>query len=128
MKEKNSKDPNWLTYDEKTSVATVRFHRPVEMNGIKLDKLTLREPMVSDLRLAKKQAPDDDEQREWIVFSHLSNGAAAPGDFENMTLKNYRRVQTAYFRHLADDDGDDAGNTAQPGAAVAEDGDAAARD
>lgn len=47
---------------------TVKLQHPTEFDGIRRDALTLRTPLVRDMRLASRQAPSDAEERELILF------------------------------------------------------------
>ncbi|EJT83053.1 hypothetical protein PPS11_40405 [Pseudomonas putida S11] len=55
-----------------------------------------------DIRAAQKVGGDDDEQRELNLFASLAEVSAK--DLEGMALKDYTRLQTAYFRLVQDDD------------------------
>ena len=47
---------------------TIKLQHPTEFDGIRRDTLTLRAPLVRDMRLASRQAPNDAEERELILF------------------------------------------------------------
>lgn len=97
----NKSTPEWLEVDNEG--ATVTLSRPAEMNGVKQNKLHLRLPTVADLRAAKKQHKDDDEAQEIFLFASLAQ--CGPGDIERLIVRDYTRVQTAYFRLNAEDGG-----------------------
>lgn len=96
---------------------TVQLATPTEVNGVAVDRLTLRAPTVLDSRAARKVGGDDDERTELVLFANLAG--CGPGDLERMRLKDYTRVQDAYFRLLADDAGHQRGDApAAPAPAV----------
>ncbi|RCL22968.1 phage tail assembly protein [Pseudomonas sp. AFG_SD02_1510_Pfu_092] len=92
--------PKWLTVSADRVTVTLSY--PVEMNGIKVDTVSLRSPTVRDIRAAQKVSGDDDEQRELNLFASLAEVGAK--DLEGMALKDYNRLQTGYFRLVQDDD------------------------
>lgn len=75
---------------------TVKLQHPTEFDGIRRDTLTLRTPLVRDMRLASRQAPSDAEERELILFGILAG--VAPKDLEGMHFTDYKRLQDSYFR------------------------------
>lgn len=94
------KTPAWLTLS--ADRVTVTLSTPAEMNGVKVDTISLRSPTVRDIRVAQKVGGDDDEQRELNLFASLAEVGAK--DLEGMSLKDYNRLQTGYFRLVQDDD------------------------
>ena len=98
----NTKDnvlPKWLQLGD--GIATIVLSRPSEANGIKVDKLTLREPTVREMRAATLQGGSNEEEQEMVLFSILAS--IGRGDLEGLLMRDYRRLQTAYFRLGADD-------------------------
>jgi hypothetical protein len=98
----NAKDnalPKWLQLGD--GIATVVMSRPSEANGIKVDKLTLREPTVREMRAATLQGGSNEEEQEMVLFCSLAT--IGRGDLEGLLMRDYRRLQTAYFRLGADD-------------------------
>lgn len=97
----NKKTPAWLTVAADS--VTVTLSKPSEFNGIQLDRISLRAPTVRDIRAAQQTgAGSDDEQRELNLFASLAEVGVK--DLEGMALKDYTRLQTAYFRLVQDDD------------------------
>ncbi|HDS0929571.1 TPA: phage tail assembly protein [Pseudomonas putida] len=94
------KNPAWLSLS--ADRVTVTLSKPTELNGVTVDTVSLRSPTVRDIRVAQRGAGDDDEQRELNLFASLAEIAAK--DLEGMGLKDYTRLQTAYFRLVQDDD------------------------
>jgi hypothetical protein len=91
--------PKWLQLGD--GIATVALSRPSEANGIKVDKLTLREPTVREMRAATLQGGNNEEEQEMVLFCSLASIGRA--DLEGLLMRDYRRLQTAYFRVGADD-------------------------
>ncbi len=94
------KTPSWLTLSADRVV--VKLSRPVEANGVQVDSLSLRAPTVRDIRNAQLTAGTDEEQRELNLFASLAE--VSPKDLEGVALKDYSRLQTAYFRLVQDDE------------------------
>ena len=98
----NAKDnvlPKWLQLGD--GIATVILSKPSEANGIKVDKLTLREPTVREMRAATLQGGSNEEEQEMVLFCSLASIGRT--DLEGLLMRDYRRLQTAYFRLGADD-------------------------
>ncbi|HWU84097.1 MAG TPA: phage tail assembly protein [Rhodocyclaceae bacterium] len=93
------KTPAWLILS--ADRVTVTLSKPTELNGVTVDTVSLRSPTVRDIRVAQQGAGDDDEQRELNLFASLAEVSAK--DLEGMALKDYTRLQTAYFRLVQDD-------------------------
>ncbi|WP_085590895.1 phage tail assembly protein [Pseudomonas sp. B14(2017)] len=94
------KTPAWLAIS--ADRVTVTLSKPTELNSVFVDAISLRSPTVRDIRAAQRGAGDDDEQRELNLFASLAEVSAK--DLEGMALKDYTRLQTAYFRLVQDDD------------------------
>jgi hypothetical protein len=98
----NAKDnvlPKWLQLG--IGIATVTLSRASQANGIQVDKLTLREPTVREMRAATLQGGSNEEEQEMVLFCSLASIGRA--DLEGLLMRDYRRLQTAYFRVGADD-------------------------
>ena len=91
--------PKWLKLD--AGIATVTLSKSVEISGVLVDKLTLREPTVKEMRAATLQSNGDDEELEMNLFCTLAS--VTKGDLEGLLMRDYRRLQAAYFRVGADD-------------------------
>ncbi|HFX3318083.1 TPA: phage tail assembly protein [Pseudomonas aeruginosa] len=96
MKEKT---PEWL--ELRATGATVSLRSTAEVNGVKVDKLTLRAPTVRDILASEEQGAETEAQRELALFSTLAE--VGRKDLEGLTMVDYRRLQTAYFRLVQDD-------------------------
>lgn len=91
--------PSWLTVT--CDSVTVILTRPAEVNGVTVAKLSLRAPTVRDIRNAQGGAGDE-EQRELNLFASLAEVGVK--DLEALTVKDYTRLQTGYFRLVQDDE------------------------
>ncbi|WP_054904178.1 MULTISPECIES: phage tail assembly protein [Pseudomonas] len=80
---------------------TVTLSKPSELNGIKVDRMTLRAPTVRDIRNAQATGGADDEQRELNLFASLAE--VGTKDLEGLALKDYSRLQAGYFRLVSED-------------------------
>ncbi|PUA45588.1 phage tail assembly protein [Pseudomonas protegens] len=100
MSQASDKTPSWMTLSSDSVM--VALSRPVEMNGVVCDRLTLRAPTVRDVRAASAAGVGDDEQRELMLFASLAQ--ISTKDLESMALKDYQRLQAGYFRLVQDDE------------------------
>lgn len=87
-----NKLPGWLSIT--TDRAAITLSRPSEVNGVKVDTLVLRAPLVREVRAADRAAGDDDELRELQLFASLAE--AGLKDLEGLKVVDYRRLQAAY--------------------------------
>lgn len=92
--------PSWMQIDAEGVM--VKLTAPSTINGVKVDSIRLRSPTLLEVRTAQKANPGDDEKMELMLFSSLAE--AGPGDLEGLKLKDYVRVQNAYFRMGEDDE------------------------
>ncbi|WP_414158830.1 phage tail assembly protein [Pseudomonas sp. BNK-45] len=100
MSQASDKTPSWMTLSSDSVM--VALSKPVEMNGVVCDRLTLRSPTVRDVRAASAAGVGDDEQRELMLFASLAQ--ISTKDLESMALKDYQRLQAGYFRLVQDDE------------------------
>lgn len=75
---------------------TVKLTKPIAVNGVTVNALTLREPTVGDQLHCRKMAAGDDGQFELLMFANISG--AAPDDLHALTLRDYKSLQDGYFR------------------------------
>ena len=92
--------PSWLELTEEG--ATITLRRTVEINQIKVNRVSLRAPTVKDVQLATVQSGGDAEKRELILFASLTQ--AGDKDIGAMTVVDYNRLQAGYFRLVEDDE------------------------
>lgn len=95
------KQPEWLTIGDDS--VTIRLTKPTTMNGVSVDRITMRAPTVGDMRGAAKMAPNDKEEQELVLFASLAG--VGKNDIEALRLKDYNRLQEGYFRLLSDGEG-----------------------
>lgn len=81
---------------------TVTLTKPTEMNGIKVDTITLRAPTVRDMRMSSQTSDGDDEQRELNLFA--STAEVSIKDTEGLTYKDYNRISTGYTFLVREDE------------------------
>ena len=92
--------PAWLSLTALAAVVTLT--RPSNANGVLVETLTLRAPVVREVRAADRASNGDDEQRELMLFAGLAEVGVK--DLEGLKLTDYRRVQAAYSHLVPDTD------------------------
>lgn len=91
--------PAWLVVDLERAIVTLS--KTYEINEMRVDRLTLRAPTVSDVRSATSASNGDDDQRDTIILANLTESGT--NDLEGLKLTDYQRLQAAYFRLVQDD-------------------------
>ncbi|EKT4568617.1 phage tail assembly protein [Pseudomonas putida] len=81
---------------------TITLTKPTELNGIKLDTITLRAPTVRDMRISSQTSDGDDEQRELNLFASLAEVGVK--DLEGLTYKDYNRISVGYTFLVREDE------------------------
>lgn len=92
--------PAWLSLTALAAVVTLT--RPSNANGVLVETLTLRAPLVREVRAADRASNGDEEQRELMLFAGLAEVGVK--DLEGLKLADYRRVQAAYAHLVPDTD------------------------
>lgn len=92
--------PSWMELTEEGVTITLR--KATEINQIKVNRLNMRAPTVSDVQQATVQSGGDAEKRELILFASLTEAGAK--DIGSMTVVDYNRIQAGYFRLVEDDE------------------------
>lgn len=92
-----NKIPTWLTLTDEAAQVTLSY--PCDINGMKVDQLTLRNPTIREVRAAGALSGDDDELRELTLFATLAE--AGVKDLEGLKVRDYKRLQTATFAWCA---------------------------
>ena len=101
MNQVNAKEvPAWLSLSALAAVVTLT--RPSNANGVLVETLTLRAPVVREVRAADKASNGDEEQRELMLFAGLAEVGVK--DLEGLKLTDYRRVQAAYSHLVPETD------------------------
>lgn len=54
------------------------------------------------MRAAEAAIPEDEDQREFVLFGTLTE--AGHKDIEGLTVRDYKRLQAAYFRLVKEDE------------------------
>lgn len=88
----NKPVPKYLKLTDEN--VTVTLSKPSELNGIKVDTITLRAPTVRDMRISTQTGGDSDEQREMNLFASLAEVGVK--DLESLLYKDYNRISTGY--------------------------------
>jgi hypothetical protein len=92
--------PSWLKETEQGMSITLKYKSTV--NGITVDKLSMRAPSIKDNRTAKDLAGGDNEKHELNLFATLTE--AHVNDIEALKERDYRRLQEGYFRLVSEDE------------------------
>lgn len=72
----------------------IKLSRPLATkDGRTLETLTMREPLVRDMRAAKKASTSEDGQ-EVTLFANLCE--ITPSDIDQLPVSDYRKVQEAF--------------------------------
>lgn len=70
----------------------VKFDSPVEINGVKVDNVEIREPKVKDMIEMQKRTGTDAE-KELFLLADLTQ--VSPDDLKEMTFKTYKKLHDA---------------------------------
>lgn len=81
---------------------SVKLSKPVGLNGVLSDTIVMREPTIGDMRKTAKLAKDDAGAQEIFLFANLAG--CSPQDIEQLSVKDYSRLQEGYFRLVRDDE------------------------
>lgn len=92
--------PSWLTIAADS--ATITLTRPSDVNGVKVDQLTLRAPTLREVRASDAISGDDEVLREVTLFASLADAGIT--DLDGLKLTDYSRLQSGYSRLLQDAD------------------------
>ncbi|PFG58888.1 phage tail assembly protein [Pseudomonas poae] len=99
MAKEIDKIPEWLTIT--VDSATIKLSKIVKVNQVDTDQLVMRSPTVREVRHATKACPDDEDQSEMILFASLTDAGA--NDLCELSVRDYKRLQAAYFRLVRED-------------------------
>ncbi|MEE4139266.1 phage tail assembly protein [Pseudomonas viridiflava] len=92
--------PSWVVLTDSGAVITLKY--PVEINTVKVNKVTMRAPCVRDNRAAAAAANGSAEAHEIALFCSLIE--AGKDDLDRMSERDYRRLQEGYFRLVSEDE------------------------
>lgn len=76
----------------------IELARPIEVSGVQVSTLRMREPTVGD-QMAVDDIRGTDGQREVSLIANLCE--IAPDDVKRLTLRDYRKVQEAFAGFVA---------------------------
>lgn len=75
----------------------VKLSRAIEVGGVKTDTVRMREPTVADQETAGN-IQGSDATREIMTFANLCE--IAPDEIRSMTMRDYKRLQSAYITFI----------------------------
>lgn len=75
---------------------TIKLSFPIQINGVKTDRLVMRRAKLKDVRNASKVAGNDEEEQEIRLFSLLTD--CAPSDLEELDYADYSEIQETFRR------------------------------
>ena len=78
----------------------IKLSKPIDINGVKIDALRMREPTVGD-QLDAERLSANEAERELKLFARLCD--CADNDLRALALRDYKKLQTAFFRLTADE-------------------------
>ncbi|ODP33063.1 hypothetical protein A9762_20685 [Pandoraea sp. ISTKB] len=81
---------------KKLETISVPLTYPIDINGVKVDVLTMRRPKVRDTRAAQQTSGGDDGEYEIHLFAALIGGA--PSDLDALDMEDYDALQNAFRR------------------------------
>lgn len=79
----------------------ITLKTPVKIDGVPVDSLTIREPLVSDM-LASKKGKSDPADIEIALFANLCE--VAPETIKQLSMRDYNRLQKAFRKITEDED------------------------
>lgn len=85
----------WLDYND--DGAHITLSKPMDIDGAKVTVLTMREPTVAD-QMANDSVKGGDAIKEVTMLSNLCT--VTPDQLKSLTLRDYKRVQTAFMGFL----------------------------
>ncbi|WKE49034.1 phage tail assembly protein [Gluconobacter oxydans] len=94
----NREIPDYIKVAEDGSTVTVTLSRPVELDGVKRDTITLREPTAGEqkrFQVAPNAPAKVVADNEGKLFAALADGLT-PENLDALPLRDYGRVQVGY--------------------------------
>lgn len=92
--------PKWMAVTD--AGVTITLSTPSELNGLKLDKISMRSPTVREVRACQQAHPNDELAVDAMLFASLAE--IGEKDLMGLTLKDYERVKSGYFRMVDEDE------------------------
>ena len=71
----------------------IKLSRPLDINGASVTELTMREPKVKDMRLARTGTRDEADQ-EVRLFANLCE--ITPDNIDDLPVRDYGQLQEAF--------------------------------
>lgn len=93
----STKIPDYLKFNNETGHCDITLSRPLDVSGVKIAVLRMREPTVADQEIAS-DLPGTDASREIATFANLCE--QSPDDIRKLPLKDYKRLQAAYVNFI----------------------------
>ena len=82
----------------KENSITINLDYSFKVDGVKVDKISLRRPKVKDM-LSVDSACESDAEKEINLFSNLSE--ISPSDLKELDMKDYSKLQKSYQDFLS---------------------------
>lgn len=98
-KNTSAKVKSWLSITDAGAIITLSV--PTMVNGVQVDKVTLRSPTLADSRQMDSLEPTDRNAWEEAMFCSL--GQMGSSDLRGFKLKDYYRLQEGYFQLASPD-------------------------
>lgn len=83
--------PEWL--EEKDDGTHIKLAKAIDIDGVAIATLVMREPTVDD-QLSATKSKGDDAEREITLFANLCE--VSPAEIRKLSLRDYKRVQRAF--------------------------------
>lgn len=100
MEIENKALPAWIS-DLDGEGVTVQLSVKATINSVEVDSVRLRSPTLAEVRKVQKMNKGDPDAVELQLFASLID--APPADIAALKLKDYNRVNIAYFRMVEED-------------------------
>lgn len=78
--------------------SSIKLDFPIDSDGVKTDKLTMRRPKVGDM-LASDKSETSEAAKEIALFCNLCE--VSPSVIHDMDLKDYQKMQGVYAGFLS---------------------------
>lgn len=76
------------------SVVDIELSKALDVDGVKVTKLRMREPTVAD-QLASEEMAGGEAVKEIAMLANLCE--ISPADIKQLTLRDYKKVQAAFL-------------------------------
>lgn len=96
----NKELPVWIS-DLDGDGVTVQLSVKASINSVEVDSLRMRSPTLAEVRKVQKMNRGDADAVELNLFASLCD--APPADIAALKMKDYNRLNIAYFRMVEED-------------------------